>query len=167
MSRVFARNGLRLDVKISYTQVGLERSFPYIQVRSWIQGLERAGQLHKLVGLGSEHQSIASPAVGKALEEFWARFQMVHGTHEVFQLARDKKLSLATAFPLFLHGDEGTTYKKEGCLCISMHSPLGRGTLSNKLGPVTADAVLRDPHVNFVGHAFETRFLLGALLRVD
>ena len=45
---------------------------------------------------------------------------------------------------------------------------VGRGTISNKLGSVVNDmneGNMVDPHTNFVGHAFQTRFLLGTLLK--
>ena len=73
-------------------------------------------------------------------------------------------IQLDKALPVVIHGDEGTTYKKDGCLVFSFHSVVGCGTISNKLGPVANDDRV-DPHTNFVGNAFQTRFLLGSLLR--
>ena len=58
---------------------------------------------------------------------------------------------------------------KDGCLVLSIHSGIGAGTvLSQKLGSVRGNAHERDdPQRNFAGHAFETRFMLAALLRVS
>lgn len=101
----------------------------------------------------------------KGLENFWRNYRLCHGGHEVFSLADAGQLSLRQCVPVFLHGEKGTTYKRDGCFVVSLHSPLGRGTVSNKLGPM-GDAPL-EPHTNFVGHSFETRFMLGALLKED
>ena len=162
MARVFARHGLRLDVPISTCRVGANCHFPYIKVESWIQTLDRLGKLHKLVGLGTDHQPFSE--IEGSLLEFWNRFRLMHGQHQVFAEASRGSIQLNRAFPVYMHGDEGTTYKKDGCLCLSFHSPLGRGTSLNKMGPVE-DGLQGEQHVNFVGHAFETRFLLGAMLK--
>ena len=148
---------------ISKGKVGRDLSYPYISVTSWIQTLDNQGKLQRFLGLGDTIRTMATAA--PSLEEFWSRYEYMHSGHEVFELARAGKINLKECVPCYLHGDEGTTYKKDGCLCLSFHCPLGRGTVSNKLGPI-ADEVLDDPHMNFIGHAFETRFLLGAMLRV-
>ena len=136
--------------------------YPYIKAESWVVALDKNGKLDRLLGLGSDIRTIE--AAGPSLLDFWNKFEVLHGSHQVFELARDGSVDLSQAVPIYLHGDEGTTYKKDGCLCLSMHSLIGAGTLSNKLGPVV-DGIRADPHMNFAGHAFETRFLLGALLK--
>ena len=153
-----------MGVPVASGKVGDQHNFPYIKASSWIQTLDELGKLDRFLGLGPNCRTVKD--AGSSLEEFWSRYQLMHGGHEVFELARSNKIDLRSAVPIYLHGDEGTTYKKDGCLCLSFHRPLGRGTASNKLGPMANEEVLADPHLNFLGHAFETRFLLGALLRV-
>ena len=153
-----------MGVQVSKGKVGDDPNFPYIKVASWTQTLDDHGKLDRLLGLGANVRTLKD--AGSSLEEFWSRYQLMHGGHEVFELARSNKIDLRSALPIYLHGDEGTTYKKDGCLCLSFHCPLGRGTANNKLGPIANEEVLADPHLNFLGHAFETRFLLSALLRV-
>ena len=162
VSTVFERHGLRMAVHMSKGKVGDDATFPYITVTSWIQSLDRQGKLDRFLGMGPDIRTLKG--AGKSLESFWDRYKLMHGGHEVFHLTRSQGLNLKCCVPIYLHGDEGTTYKKDGCLCVSFHSPFGRGTISNKLGPMPNDAIV-DLHQNFVGHAFETRFLLGALLR--
>lgn len=161
VARVFAKHGLRLPVDISFGKVGNDHSYPYIEVGSWIKALDQAGKLYRFTGLGT----LGTPfrEMGGSLEEFWKKFEVLHGSHQVFGLKRDV---LRQCVPVYLHGDEGITYKKDGCLCLSIHSPLGRGTLSSKLGPIDCGDVQTEHHVNFIGHAFETCFLLGSLLKV-
>ena len=83
----------------------------------------------------------------------------------MYRLAREGVLRLENCCPVYIHGDEGTTYKKDGCLCVSFHSPFGRGTVSSKkMGPLLERGD-HETDMNFVGHAFETRWLLGAMLK--
>lgn len=161
MSRTFAKHGLRLDIEISNGKVGNDRKYPYIKVASFIKALDKEGKLNKLIGLGRTVDTLDK--AGPGLEKFWTKYRISHSGHEVFSLADSGELDLKRCLPVFIHGDEGTTYKKDGCFVVSFHSPLGRGTVSNKLGPLGDGS--SDPHMNFVGNSVETRFLLGALLR--
>lgn len=159
---MFARRGLRLDVDISSGHVGDDRAHPYIKAASWIQALEKHGKLDKLFGLGPELNTLAK--CGPAFRDFWAKFRPLNPGHEIFQKADQGLVDLSTCMAVVIHGDEGTTYKKDACMVFSFHGITGCGTISNRLGPVT-DGDPIDFHTNYVGHAFQTRFLLGSLLR--
>lgn len=163
MAKVFSKYGMRLDVEFSYAQVGKDPAYPYIKVESMIKALDNAGKLWKFFGMGPEYDTLDTCRA--TLEDFWGKYRLMHGSHQVFQLAAESHLQLKNAWPVYLHGDEGTTYKKDGCLVLNIQSAIGCGTRSNKLGPLQDSPAV--PHVNFVGHAFDTRFMLGALLRVS
>lgn len=162
MSRVFAKHGLRFDVEISSGQVGNDRSHPYIKAGSWIKALDKAGKLWKFLGLGPEFNDFNK--CKPALLDFWEKFRLMHGGHQIYNLAAAGALKLECCVPCLIHGDEGTTYKKDACFVLSYHAIIGQGTISNKLGPIE-DGNPPALHTNFVGHAFQTRFLLGSLLR--
>ena len=162
MSRVFAKYGLRWDIEVSYGRVGGDERYPYCTVDSIIQGLDRVGRLHQIMGLGNEIDTMSKAR--PILEEHWRRYAVNYGDHQVFELARQGRIDLGCAVPCFLHGDEGTTFKKDGCLVLSLQASFGKGTLTQKLGDV-ASAGSGGMQMNFAGHAFQTRFLLGALLR--
>lgn len=162
VSRTFERYGLRLDVDVSSGRVGNDRSYPYIKVASWIQALDRNGKLYNLLGLGPDFNSLER--CKPVFQDYWEKYRLMHSGHQVFKLAAEGALKLQCCVPVAFRGDEGTTYKKDGCLVLSFHSVVGKGTLSNKLGPVQ-DGHLPNLHTNFVGHAFQTRFLLAALLK--
>ena len=165
VARCFARHGLRLDVQLSSGKVGMESRFPYIKIDAWIRSLDRAGKLEKFIGLQLPGQGDFH-ALGPSLEDFWQKFRQIHGRHDVFRLADQGLVPLKACVPIYLHGDEGTTYKRDGCLCLSFHSPMGRGTLSNKVGDLQIPGQdVQDPHTNYAGHTFETRFLVAACLR--
>ena len=163
VSDVFKRFGLRWHVELSHGPVGDVPDYPFVKVETLVKALDRSGKLYKFLGLGENVNKLSEAR--DYLKVFWQRFEVVYGSHEVFRLAREGVLQLSDCVPCFIHGDEGTTYKKDGCLVVSVHSPLGRGTLSNKLGAILDDLSTLEPHTNFAGHAFETRFLLGALLK--
>ena len=165
VSKVLAKHKLRLNMEISFGTVGHDRKYPYIKAASVVKSLERHGKLSRLLGfehLGPEYNYLA--ACGDLLEDFWRKHRPLHDTHEVFARADAGAIRLRNSVPVYLHGDEGTTYKKDGCLVLSIHTPLGAGTVSQKMGPVVANG--RDAaRNNFAGNALETRFMLGALLK--
>ena len=164
VSKVLAKHKLRLDTEISFGRVGHDRKYPYIKAASLVKSLERHGKLSRLLGfehLGPEYNYLA--ACGDLLEDFWRKYRPLHDTHEVFARADAGAIQLRNCVPVYLHGDEGTTYKKDGCLVLSIHTPLGAGTVSQKMGPVANE---RDvARTNFAGNALETRFMLAALLK--
>lgn len=163
VSKTFAKHGLCFNVEMSLGHVGNDRSYPYIKVASMIKALDENGKLYKLIGLGPNMNTLAS--CSDYLLDFWSKYKLMNGGHEVFRLAESGHLQLQNCLPVLIHGDEGTTYKKDGCLVVSFHSLIGQGTASNKMGPVRDDNGDATVHTNFVGHAFQTRFLLGALLK--
>ena len=150
MARTFEKYGLRLHVEMSYASVGRERSYPYLSVSAWITALDKAGKLSELLGCSGDFSA--------HLKTFWTRFQAAHPRHHFFET----QTPWEQAVPVYLHGDEGTTYKKDGALVVSMQSPLGKGTAKTKLGDIADDP---QQLMNFVGHAFESRFLLMSALK--
>ena len=152
MSRAFQKHGLRLNIEVSYGRVGRDPKHPCLSVSAWIQALDRAGKLDELAGCSGDYSA--------QLQTFWTRFQQAHPSHQFFETSTP----WAQALPVLLHGDEGTTYKKDGALVISLQSPMGKGTAKNKLGNLGDDGDGQQL-LNFVGHAFETRFLIIAALK--
>jgi hypothetical protein len=163
---VLSQHGLRLNVDIASGVVGADKDYPFIKASSWVRALDNHGKLEQLFGLGPEVTTLEK--CGPVFLDFWDKYRKLNGNHSVFRFADEGSIPLNAALPVVLHGDEGTTYKKDGCLVFSFHNVVGRGTISNKLGSVLNDlndGNSVDPHTNFVGHAFQTRFLLGTLLK--
>lgn len=150
-----AKHGLRLDVPISYAEVGGDKSYPFLDATSWIETLDKNSKLDRLIG------TCGTTSFSSTLKSFWANYKLDHCSHEIFS----SDLKLEDCIPIYLHGDEGTTYKKDGALCLSFQSPLGRGTSTTKLGQLDGiDDTIRQK-MNYLGHAFETRFLIIAGLK--
>ena len=159
VARVFARHGLRLDVSMSHGLVDQDPSYPYIKASSWIRTLEETGNLKNLLGLGESCRTLE--LAGPALLDFWEKYALAHADHEVYSLARNGELCLRQCVPIYLHGDEGTTYKKDGALVLSFFCPLGRGVACQKDGDLTD----RKLPMNFQGHSFKTRFVMATIFK--
>ncbi|CAK9074347.1 unnamed protein product [Durusdinium trenchii] len=110
VSRAFLRHGLRFDVPVSKGKVGQYKEYPFIAVASWIQTLDKAGKLDRFLGMGPEVRRLAD--AGPSLLEFWKRYKRLYPNHEVFKLVAENALKLEECVPCYMHGDEGTTYKK-------------------------------------------------------
>ena len=132
--------------------------FPYLKASSWVSLMDKKGQLFRLLGLGSSCNDMQ--AAEPHLLEFWSRYELSHKSHAVFQEAREGRLSLKDCIPCYLHGDEGTTFKKDGVLILSFYCPIGRGVAGAKTGEDPAALSL-----NFAGHGFKTRFVMASLLK--
>ena len=64
----------------------------------------------------------------KLLSTFWQLYGNEHGSHEVFQMARDNKVQLDHTIPVFIHGDGGRTQKKTPLEVVSIRPALGIDT---------------------------------------
>ena len=133
VAKVFAKHGLRLDVDMSAGRVAKNPSHPYIRASSWIKAMDAGGNLGNLLGLGPGCSTLEQAA--PALRSFLDKYALWHSDHEVYSLARAGKLSLEQCVPVYVHGDEGTAFKRDGALVLSFffayrqrrRLPKGRG----------------------------------------
>ena len=160
VSQIFKKHGLRLDVTVSECLVGCYKDFPIIKASSWVEVLDRRNYLHHLLGLGDDCKTLE--AAGERLLEFWRKYEVSHGDHEVFKLASEGALPLRQSIPIYMHGDEGTTYKRDGALVLSFYSPLGQGVACKRSGQLDTT---RSLEMNFLGHCFKTRFIMATMLK--
>jgi len=154
VSRVLQQHGFSYPVELSYASVGEGAqyiNFPYIRPSHFISKMSQTGDLHRLL---AGHGTLK--AAEGVLQEFWARWKMVHPSHEVFS----SKVPLKHAVPIFLHGDEGQHYKKSAVLISSFQPAIGYGSkrrpLEKALPPEIEQAGIP---LNFLRTAFQTRFL--------
>ena len=158
VAKIFARHVLRLGVEVSTGKVGSQKSFPYIAPSSWIKYMDEKGFLKHWFGLGNDHTTLEQ--VQPRLLDFWKKYELTHRNHEVYKLAEQGALCLSHCLPCYIHGDEGTTYKRQGALVVSFFCPIGRGVAGAKSGENSDELKM-----NFVGHAFRTRFVSCAMLK--
>ena len=138
--------------------MGKVKDFPYIKASSWVKLMSEQGFLHKLFGLGSECNTLelAEPH----LSDFWKKYELTHSDHQVFGLARAGLIRLSHCVPIYIHGDEGTTYKRDGALVLSFFNPIGNGVAGARTGENRQEL-----QMNFLGHAFSTRMVMGTLMK--
>lgn len=96
-------------------------------------------------------------AAVRQLRLFWERWECLHPNHEIFRI-RDKE-SLGRTLPMLVHGDEGRGPKRQAVMCLSAASILGHGVATKSKRGNRSDVQL----MNYIGHTFITRFLLGIL----
>ena len=162
MARVFKKHGLRLEIDISYSKLGPYQKFPFISLASWVRILDKTGNLENLFGLGPACKQLqqAKPQ----FLDFWEKYKLSHGEHELWDLVAQNNLELGNCVPVYIHGDEGVTYKRGGALVLLVNCPIGSGTAAQRSGE--ADAQSGDLRMNFLGHCFKNRFVLAMMLKV-
>ena len=146
--------GLSYPFSLSFSKVGEWDDFPWIRPSDFIKTLGLTGDLHRILG-GHRNLREAAPL----LQEFWKRWRVVQPLHSIFKL----NLPLQQCVPLYVHEDEGVTYKKQGVLILSLQAPFGRG--GNHATKLEQNQVL--PHkllglgipLNFIDTGLQSRLL--------
>ena len=96
------------------------------------------------------------PSAEAMFETFWERYQILYPNFEVFELARQGLIDLRRACPIYIHGDEGTWYKRSAIMVLQWQGVLGRGT---------AKCQVEQHGVNSLGHTLRTRLLCGVMTK--
>lgn len=78
----------------------------------------------RIPALRSRESEDAAPV----LEVFWERYRGIYPNFQLFQRIDSGNCAAKRCVPFYIHGDEGTTYKRAGALIISFQSRLGYGT---------------------------------------
>ena len=152
--------GMAYSVRLSYDCVGDHSQFPWIRPTDMIKKLGTTGDLRMLLA-GCHSMAEAKPL----LEEFWHRYKCIYPNHGLFRRIRDSggRLSTSSCLPIQVHGDEGTTYKKNGVLVIQFSGIFGYGSRKTMADEQWEDWQ-RDVKscgipLNHIKTALQTRFL--------
>ena len=121
--RVFEQHRLLYPVPISEATHRPLVGFPWIRPADFMRAMNRYGDLGHILG-GCANL----PEAGGMLRTFWTRYEQVCPSFGLFDQIRRGEKQMEQCVPLYLHGDEGVTYKKGGVLVMSFQSPLGYGT---------------------------------------
>lgn len=127
-------------------------------MRDWFNFFIRNNCLHILLGIGKPNPLREADI----LRKFWKNFQEAYPQHQVFNEAAAGRVSLETAVPLLIHGDEGRGRRHSAHLVLSFHSWLGKGFLKQEK---TSKWIKMQ--CNFLGHSYTTRFLLATMRKRD
>ena len=112
----------------------------------------RTNEINRLLGGHSLEQS------EKTLKVFWDRYKAQFPSFQLFQ-DPVKSAQLQNCLPLYIHGDEGTTYKKKGVLIVAWQSAIGAG--SRNAPNQRPSETLNDAGipVNLLKTALQTRYV--------
>ena len=123
--KIFRQYGQVYPVELSFDTVGDYVSFPWIRPSVLIKSMCSTSDISLLLG--------GAPTFGEAkqaLQLFWSRFQSIYPNHGVFRRIQESRGAISTShlLPILVHGDEGTTYKRNGMLVLQFSGALGQGT---------------------------------------
>lgn len=128
--------------------------FPWIKPSEFVKAMSAHNDMRRLLA-GKDSLAEAGPM----LVSFWKKFQALNPQHELFQTSLD----LARCIPVYLHGDEGTTYKKSAVLIISFQTVYGFGSRKRSLEECMSEYEQELEScgipVNFCKTGLQTRFL--------
>ena len=110
-------------VEISYVEDGPLQGLAWLEPSVFLHGLAQSNDLGHLLG-GFRNMKEAK----ELLKTFWDRYEKVHPRFGLFPDFAAGRKTPEKCIPLYLHGDEGITYKKQGVLILSWQSPMGYGT---------------------------------------
>lgn len=153
VQKVLADHNFYYPVPVTVQEDAPLKDFPWIKPTDYLKTLSRTNDMGHLLGGHSLNE--AKPL----LLRFWERFRTVYPNHQLWDHhgARD----LSKCIPIFLHGDEGTSFKKGGILVFSFQGAIGLGTskrardLENNLRALGEGIPL-----NFLSTGLQTRMLI-------
>ncbi len=123
MVRVLKDNNLLYPVEISTVEHGPLAGLAWLPPRSFLFALAKTGDLSHILGGFNSMKDASS-----MLTVFWERYKAIHPSFKLFEEIAAKRKRPEQCVPIYLHGDEGVTYKKHGVLIFSWQSPLGYGS---------------------------------------
>lgn len=122
MEKVFRVNQMFYPVPISEAPAAPIKGFPWIRPRDFIYTMHLYGDLgHILAGFGTLREA------KELLRTFWTRYRQVAPGFELFKQCDNGQKQMEECVPLYIHGDEGISYKKSGVLILSFQSCMGVG----------------------------------------
>jgi hypothetical protein len=150
--------GFAVDVPIHEAkELGEKCKHPYIAPSELLEALEHKAVAFSLTGTNSLREC------QRLLVDFWVRFGTLYPNHQAYKLAKER--GFIRSIPLLLHGDEGTTHKKQSVMVLSYGGALGRGTRKARrtISKAKAHITKSKGGINMWGHSLGTRFVFTAI----
>ena len=91
---------------------------------------------------------------------FWSKYRSLFPQHELWAEVDSGRKPLTHCLPLYLHGDEGVTYRKDGLLVVSFQGVWGHGSSKTARLPENYKATSSGIPLNFLLTGFQTRILI-------
>ena len=147
---VFSAHGMLYRVDITFENGVPLTNFPWIKPSSFLRALARQNDFSHLLG---GHRCLEDAK--DALDVFWSRFWQICPQHDVFKAVGDGRIpTLSRCLPLYIHGDEGTTYRRSGVLVVSFQGAFGYGCSKRRSHP--DDSLVPHLRLNFLKTGFQT-----------
>lgn len=155
VTAVFRLHNFYYPLGISVVEEAPLIGFPWLKPSNFLQAMAKANDLHHLLGGLSLRQ--ARPRLLK----FWSQWRQLFPSHELWGEVDCGRKNLSHCLPLFLHGDEGVTYRKDGLLVISFQGVWGYGSSKSiARSPEDYKATSTGIPLNFLKTGFQTRMLI-------
>ena len=153
--QVFAEHKFYYPVTVTTEELPPLQGFPWIKPSDFLRSLHRMNDLNHL--LGGHDLKTARPI----LKKFWQKYRGCYPMHQLWEHIDSGRKRPEQCLPLFLHGDEGTSFKKGGIFICSFQGAIGFGT-SKQAKDVDQNlrAVDEGIPLNFLKTALQTRVLI-------
>lgn len=155
MTRVFKKNKLYYPVNIETCNAKPLTEFPWIPPSSFIKVMGASNDLGHLLG------GLTLKQARGRLESFWSKYRALYPKHGLWAETDSGRKPMHKCLPVFVHGDEGVTFKKNGLLVLSFQGCMGWG--SAKRSPDLIESYRASNEgipLNFLRTGFQTRMLI-------
>lgn len=154
---VMERQMTKLPIPVSHMVVkGID--IPWLSPRDTLTWIVERGLWPTLAGAGrNEHY-----AAMEIWRQFWHKYRTLHPDFGLFHMDGVEELDLGVVAALCIHGDEGTSLKKQGIMICSLQSMLGKG-FDDKRVPRRGNDGMWHMRVNFAGHSATHRLLMTCM----
>ena len=119
---VFRLNNLFYPVEMTFETVSPLKDFPWIKPSNFIRIMAKMNHLGHLLG------GLSLQEAKGTLLSFWSKYRALFPQHQLWGDVDCRKKDLSRCLPIYLHGDEGTSYKRGGILIVSFQGAFGFGS---------------------------------------
>lgn len=158
VTSVFRRYNFYYPVEFSVHDAPPLKGFTWIKPSSFLRSMSKTNDLTHLLGGHTLDES------RDLLTSFWTKFKAICPKHQLWAAVDSGEKPMTSCIPIFLHGDEGVTYKKQGLLVLSFQGAIGFGSSKSKRAKemeTNYRAMGEGIPVNFLKTGFQTRMLIA------
>lgn len=146
---MFKEHNFFYPVELTYEEGAPFKKFPWIRPTDLLKSMAKLNDISHLLGGKQLHES------ADLLRDFWKKYRDLHPDHQLWE----KRMDLSRCIPCLIHGDEGTTYKKNGPLVLSLQGMTGTGTSKRDMEK-NYKAMGEGIPLNFLKTGMQTRLLM-------
>ena len=143
------------------TVEGSDVPYPVLRCSDFLIYVDKFNFWDKLLGVGVHR----FPDASRRLLDFWSRYKQLYPSFPLFAQATEAEIPLDRVIPIYLHGDEGTHFKKNAVMILQWQSAIGAGTTKNSITQLNILGNLdgKEYGANQRGVTLKTRFLYAVM----